>query len=1329
MGFWPRLFILGFACLGMACTAANPEITSLATRSSVRIDGASGGLLVITNATAPLKISGRCPAATTSIELSDDDGATWRPLSEFAGQTLCREQLSFELTIENPRDFAGAGIGASFDKSMRLRSHFIDGETEIASYRIQYEDKTPLVPALTGLPASPTNEINHSVQVTGVHSYLHKVGDQLMDCANPQGYGSPVENGTPLPLLVTADGHHRLCVAGQDQWGRKDFIHAQRHDWTVDVTGPSFTFARAPGWRSPTANLGELVFIMTASEPLASPPLPQHIRNDGVDVTWSITPLGVTNQEYLLTALTASADGTIAPGIYSSTVTDALGNFNEAASDVSHALILDTTAPNPPVFTATALAPGNNRLPSLNFSSAEIGGSITLFTASDCAVASKVAEQRTDNLPARVTLSTALPSTPLVQTYTLYARQTDLAGNLSNCSTTFASYQLDLDPPRLTALTSPQSNGVYTVAGQTITITLETSENVTFPALASSLTLNSAPGQRAKATRPATSATNQNFDFIYTIAPGDYALDLDVSAVDLPTSSILDAAGNALVVDLATLGLTLANQKDLTVAVPRIGTVEALYPSQGLSWNKYIFFKPTASSMLEIPEAEVTACMGNENGFLDFPAGCFHAGERRRFEVPDQSSCTGLLIEEQLNNFDWTCQERGGKVVFISTGLKSGRGLKHLLRRDADGPAWIPNLVKVKKGTHVVAESQSAVWWNNPVLDLPLGAGQVVALNSQYTIYVVGSAIEVPGYHITGEGIAVVSLFQNNDPESEPYEMKYDNSATDSRCRWDSSQTPTIFGNTSKPRAVFCARNLRFLWLEVLVNGEGSTNSASHADAGLASEQLRFSRIVHSRWRNFRWGTTNPFPAVLLSKPRGNLIERFAVEGFGPVGLALDGVGASSDRALYNLVRSTSISMGRSTATLSTSTNIPLMRLSQGTQNRIQDVVLATQTSDGGNAYGLLVEQSKHSYIVGLRVSNIRRTLSDLSITEGSGVFIKESEDTSLAGLLSVANDESGLKVSSGKNNVFTHLTLVGNRDAGIKILSSDSTLFHSFLIANSQYGIIQTGGNAEFSNFAIDHINHRHIQFTSTNNKSIGYYSLGNTNADSCAASELTTGCSPNSANWAANRAFLVGGPALWGSLSGFDESKNSTDQSGHAPTDILDNSWTIFRNNFRAFFRHFAGGSLVDYGASGPCVNDTTAADCAIADFRLRGDSPYKNISMEGISTNPDPGLTFPTAAGPVSCSTAGPLSGDYNRAKPGSTSQKFHANAFEIPTPGSNGNGLCEPGETCVYSPNLGVYQGHEGLVPHLKTCKVDNDAFAAKPAIVIGMSVNGVTTQDP
>lgn len=43
-------------------------------------------------------------------------------------------------------------------------------------------------------------------------------------------------------------------------------------------------------------------------------------------------------------------------------------------------------------------------------------------------------------------------------------------------------------------------------------------------------------------------------------------------------------------------------------------------------------------------------------------------------------------------------------------------------------------------------------------------------------------------------------------------------------------------------------------------------------------------------------------------------------------------------------------------------------------------------------------------------------------------------------------------------------------------------------------------------------------------------------------------------------------------------------------------------------------------------------------------------------------------------------------------------FLRNAVEIHGDGSgNDNTLCESGETCLYTPNIGAYQGHGTLVP--------------------------------
>lgn len=1320
MGFWPRSFILSFAFLGMACTAANPEITSLATRSGVRLDGASGGIIRIEDAVAPLKISGRCTGATTQIELSADDGSTWQPLSAFAGQTLCQEQLAFEFVITNPRDFAQAGVGASFEKSVRLRSHFIDGASETVNYRILYEDKTPLVPSLSGLPLNPTNEISHSVQIADVHSYRHKMGDRSLNCADPANYEAHVLASEPLAVTAVTDGEYRLCVAGRDQWGRDDFVNAKAHDWRVDVTGPTFTFTLATGAKSPTANSSELVFVMTASEPLATPPLANHIRQNGTatNVTWSVLPLGVDNREYLLTALSAATDGTISPGIYSTAVADLLGNMNEASTAVTQSLVLDRTAPAPPTFSITNLGAGNNRQPSLNFSVAEIGGAISLFTAPGCPAASKVAEQVTQNLPARLTLSTALPNTPAVQTYQFYAQQRDLAGNTSDCSTSFASYRLDLDPPRLSGFESLQLDGTYTTVPTTMTIRLRTSENVTFPALPASLILNSAPEQRAKATRApiATTTATDGFDFTYELSAGDYTLDLDVVAVDLPTANILDEAGNPLVVDLGSLAGTLASQKNLVIAIPRTVTVEALYPSLGASWNKYGKY-PLNRHILDIEEGLLDGCSGApgvENGLIDQPGGCFHAGERRRIELPDQTSCDGLTLVEALGNFDWVCRMKNNRAVIISTGLKPGRGLKHLVRENGSNFEWTPNSVEVYRGIHKVAASAEAAWWDNNVTELPSdGAGDLIPLNSQNAVYVVKDPMTIRGYNVTQNGISVVSL-QPSTAGIEN-ELRYENSRSVIRC--NTSSTPGISSNTSWPRAVFCAHGRRFLWLEVFVNGKGSTGPSTwNAEAAFVGHDVSFSRFVHSRWHSFGWNTSNAFPAVKIVKPRSNLFDRFALDAFGAIGLALDGESLSTDDlARYNLVRSTTITMGRSTAAGTTKNS--LMRLSFGDANRIQDLGVSVQTSSSGTSHGLYIYRTKSTAISGIKISNIQK-----GTTSGGGaIFLDDSEGTTMTGVLATANDEAGLKLSAGSTkSVVTHSSFVGNKTAGLEI-ASNSNLFHSILIDNSQTGILQTNGQNTFSNFVIDNSKLLNVNISATGNQFLGFYSMGPTDeTNSCQGPAFEpASCNP-AAGVTATRVLLSGGPVFRGYLGGFDETANPTDNNGYAQSDITQNFWSVFANPMRLFVNYVASYGLLDFESSGSCTSGITAT-CVIAEFRLRTDSQYLNNGMTGASTNPATGLTLPTGSGPVRCNSTGPLSSTEVRTNP-YNSTKFLAHAVEIPS-GSDGDALCEPGELCLYAPNIGAYQGHGSVLYSTSTCKVDTGDFAAKPTTIVGTALNG------
>jgi len=64
------------------------------------------------------------------------------------------------------------------------------------------------------------------------------------------------------------------------------------------------------------------------------------------------------------------------------------------------------------------------------------------------------------------------------------------------------------------------------------------------------------------------------------------------------------------------------------------------------------------------------------------------------------------------------------------------------------------------------------------------------------------------------------------------------------------------------------------------------------------------------------------------------------------------------------------------------------------------------------------------------------------------------------------------------------------------------------------------------------------------------------------------------------------------------------------------------------------------------------------------------------------------------------------------------------------GNNSNGLCESGETCLYTPNIGAYQGHSSLVaassnvPNTAACADIGTGGTITNVTLMKYSINGV-----
>ena len=123
------------------------------------------------------------------------------------------------------------------------------------------------------------------------------------------------------------------------------------------------------------------------------------------------------------------------------------------------------------------------------------------------------------------------------------------------------------------------------------------------------------------------------------------------------------------------------------------------------------------------------------------------------------------------------------------------------------------------------------------------------------------------------------------------------------------------------------------------------------------------------------------------------------------------------------------------------------------------------------------------------------------------------------------------------------------------------------------------------------------------------------------------------------------------------------------------------IFENLFSSWGPH-ASSDAFDIGNRGKC--NAGAVNCALWDWRIDiTDSTIKNTSVDGASTN----LIFsPGTACPAQ------LHGNVTSTDQQGSPNTFLTHATEIVDGIGDDDGLCESGETCLYSPNFGAYQGH-------------------------------------
>jgi len=358
--------------------------------------------------------------------------------------------------------------------------------------------------------------------------------------------------------------------------------------------------------------------------------------------------------------------------------------------------------------------------------------------------------------------------------------------------------------------------------------------------------------------------------------------------------------------------------------------------------------------------------------------------------------------------------------------------------------------------------------------------------------------------------------------------------------------------------------------------------------------------------------------------------------------------------------------------------NFRLIYFTFSDSNYLKDVFVTNSSVNGIDLYS----------------SNFNNFSHIVSANNGNfGVYLQLSRNNVFT-QLTAANNISGVHLTSQSyNNVFINTTSINNGGGfGLWEPGSGSNVIHNLTaFNNASSGLHVTSSENSIINFASTHNGH----FDSLNGQNVGwgvfidsvsgrssYFSgilkFGNNLVGDCGGGITTTNggivkdsCEPNAlSDFGVPITGVNMQNTFVGKIAGNDPN-NTTDTGGEVfSIEIYD--WLSFANQYRFWGK---SGSNTIYPSSDQQGQCGKSENCHIWDVSLRN----TDAVLKGI-------LSTPTGD-----NTAVHTWQD-------ATKIRYLRNAAEISGDGiGNNNGLCESGESCLFTPNIGSYQGHGNLLP--------------------------------
>ena len=782
------------------------------------------------------------------------------------------------------------------------------------------------------------------------------------------------------------------------------------------------------------------------------------------------------------------------------------------------------------------------------------------------------------------------------------------------------------------------------------------------------------------------------FDFTYDLDLSTYLIDPDVA--DTPAYSV-QANSDTTTVSTAVAGsiLTLSqvgfntNVVSLTVRITdgssaafaentfniTIGS-PALY-SNGANWNDYV-----KNNGVDRYSASDTVCDGSETGGYD---ACIHGGEVLAFDTGLTDACGGLTAADVLGAFDWVCDDSGATTVFYSSGLATGINLSDLIDFTVGPIVWKDNQLVVTGGAGYT--STALPWWLNPIVEDNNGmiGGDAVA----GTIYVV-TADPLATYVIDQSNVGLVV-----------------------------KPGVAMTGTAAIGEMLVSANTQNFLWFE----GEFDATGDSSAIEAIST---KFSVL-----RGITAYADTGIGVHLVTSTNNNLLAVNTSNGSGGIWLRISDYNTLSDIVSnngnigINMIRSSNNTVSRLEVNNNTTRGVFLNTLSN---NNIFSYVTANNNGLIGVSAILTSDNNTFSKVTannngdGIFISESSGyTFSDVTANNNTsaGITLDLSYDNTLSRVTASNNGTSGINMTAvdaatSCNNILFDATVANNGGNGIDILSDCSNNVVSGVTAtNNSFGVIL---NISFSNtlsglaaanngigfFIGISANNTLTGLTAANNDAFGIR-LGGGATGNVFSSPLKVG------NNVIGDCYVIAesvSDGLWDDTGGVDLTRDGlcleADASdfGTATTGV-------------SLASSFVGKVTADDTVNPDDTNGTASfpADPTVFDWG-NFDNVYRGWGLDGSAfANADHRGQWTTGAGRIwdwSLKTTdtvlrgvfvAPTGNDtFTHTWSDTSTTTFLRQAVEISDDGiGNDNLLCESNEACIYTPNMGSYQGHGTL----------------------------------